>query len=101
MPLTAFLATQIGLGALMIFPFYLLEWVITQQTPAPTPTNFAALVYVVFLPSLAAYFAGIAVSSVRGCSADVLRQPDAGVCSLPSWALLADPIGVYHLVEVR
>jgi drug/metabolite transporter (DMT)-like permease len=99
LPLTAFLATQIGLGALMIFPFYLLEWVITQQTPAPTPTNFAALFYVVLLPSLAAYFCwdrGVQRAGAVLPMYFVNLTPVFAACL--SWALLADPIGVYDLV---
>lgn len=99
LPLTAFLTIQIGLGALMIFPFYLLEWIITQQTPAPTPTNFAALVYVVLLPSLAAYYCwdrGVQRAGAVLPMYFVNLTPVLAACL--SWALLADPIGVYHLV---
>jgi drug/metabolite transporter (DMT)-like permease len=99
LPLTAFLAVQIAFGSLMILPFYLLEWAITQQTPAATPTNFAALAYVVLLPSLAAYYCwdrGVARAGA------VLPMYFANLtpvfAALLSWALLADPIGAYHLV---
>ena len=99
LPLIAFLTVQIALGALMILPFYLLEWIITRQTPAPTPTNFAALVYVVLLPSLAAYFCwdrGVARVGAVLPMYFVNLTPVFAACL--SWALLDDPIGVYHLV---
>ena len=99
LPLTAFLAVQIALGALMILPFYLLEWMVTQQTPAPTSTNFAALVYVVLLPSLAAYYCWD-----RGVARVGAVLPMYFVNLTPvfaaglSWVLLDDPIGIYHFV---
>jgi drug/metabolite transporter (DMT)-like permease len=99
LPLTAFLTVQIALGALMILPFYLLEWLITRQTPAPTPTNFAAIVYVVLLPSLAAYYCwdrGVAKVGAILPMYFVNLTPVFAACL--SWALLDDPIGVYHLV---
>ncbi len=99
LPLTAFLTVQIALGALMILPFYLLEWLITRQTPAPTPTNFAAIVYVVLLPSLAAYYCwdrGVARVGAILPMYFVNLTPVFAACL--SWALLDDPIGVYHLV---
>ena len=99
LPLTVFLTVQIALGALMILPFYLLESAITQQAPAPTPTNFAALVYVVLLPSLAAYYCwdrGVARVGAVLPMYFVNLTPVFAACL--SWALLDDPIGVYHLV---
>ncbi len=99
LPLTAFLTVQIALGALMILPFYLLEWIITRQVPAPTPTNFAALVYVVLLPSLAAYYCwdrGVARVGALLPMYFVNLTPVFAACL--SWALLDDPIGIYHLV---
>ena len=99
LPLTAFLTVQIALGALMILPFYVLEWIITRQAPAPTPTNFAALVYVVLLPSLAAYYCwdrGVACVGALLPMYFVNLTPVFAACL--SWALLDDPIGIYHLV---
>ena len=99
LPLTVFLTVQIALGALMILPFYLLEWTITRQTPAPTPTNFAALVYVVLLPSLAAYYCwdrGVARVGAVLPMYFVNLTPVFAACL--SWAVLDDPIGAYHLV---
>ncbi len=99
LPLTVFLTVQIALGALMILPFYLLEWTITRQTPAPTPANFAALVYVVLLPSLAAYYCwdrGVARVGAVLPMYFVNLTPVFAACL--SWAVLDDPIGVYHLV---
>jgi len=98
LPLTVFLAMQIALGAVMILPFYVLEWIITQQTPAPTPTNFAVLTYVVLLPSLAAYYCwdrGVARVGAVLPMYFVNLTPVFAACF--SWALLDDPIGTYHL----
>lgn len=96
LPLSAFLAVQIALGTLMILPFYLLEWAVTRQTPAATPTNAAALV---LLPSLAAYYCWD--RGVRRAGA-ILPMYFVNLtpvfAALLSWALLDDPIGVHHLV---
>lgn len=99
LPLSAFLTVQIALGALMILPFYIFEWLITRQTPAATPANIGALIYVVLLPSLAAYYCwdrGVARAGA------VLPMYFANLtpvfAALLSVALLADPIGVYHLI---
>jgi drug/metabolite transporter (DMT)-like permease len=99
LPLTAFLTVQIALGALIILPFYLLEWIVTRQSPAATATNFAALVYVVLLPSLAAYYCwdrGVARVGAVLPMYFVNLTPVFAACL--SWAVLDDPIGIYHLV---
>lgn len=99
LPLTAFLAVQIALGTLMILPFYLLEWIITRQTPAPTPTNIAALAYVVLLPSLAAYYCwDRGVARVGAILPMYFVNLTPVFAALLSWAWLDDPIGTYHLV---
>ncbi len=99
LPLTALLAVEIALGALMILPFYLLEWVITKRTPAATSTNFAALIYVALLPSLLAYYCwarGVARVGAVLPMYFVNLTPVFAACF--SWALLDDPIGAYHLM---
>ena len=99
LPLTVFLLVQIALGALMILPFYLLEWVITRQTPAATPTNFAALIYVVLLPSLAAYYCwDRGVNRVGAVLPMYFANLTPVFAGLLAWALLDDPIGAYHVV---
>ncbi len=99
LPLTAFLAVQIALGTLMILPFYLLEWSITQHTPAATPSNLAALVYVVLLPSLAAYYCWDRGVARAGAVLPIYFANLTPVfAALFSWIWLADPIGSYHLV---
>ncbi|MEP6607494.1 MAG: DMT family transporter [Burkholderiaceae bacterium] len=99
LPLGAFLAVQFGLGALMILPFYALEWVVTRQVPDATLTNLAALAYVVLLPSLAAYYCWDRAVMRSGAVLPmyfVNLTPVFAACL--SWAVLADPIGAYHLV---
>ena len=99
LPLSVFLLVQIGLGALMILPFYLLEWVITRQAPAATPTNFAAVIYVVLLPSLAAYYCWDRGVNRAGAILPMYFANLTPVfAGLLAWAVLADPIGVYHFV---
>ena len=99
LPLTVFLLVQIALGALMILPFYLLEWVITQQVPAATPSNFAALIYVVLLPSLAAYYCwDRGVNRVGAVLPMYFANLTPVFAGLLAWALLDDPIGAYHVV---
>jgi drug/metabolite transporter (DMT)-like permease len=99
LPLGTFLAVQIGLGSLMILPFYVLEWLITRQTAAATPSNLAALVYVVLLPSLAAYYCWDRGVARAGAILPMYFTNLTPVfAALLSYLLLADPIGVYHLV---
>lgn len=99
LPLTAFLAAQIALGAAMIFPFYVIEWLVTRQVPAATPTNFGALVYVVLLPSLAAYYCWDRGVSRAGAILPMYFVNLTPVfAAMLSWALLDDPVGAYHLV---
>ncbi len=99
LPLTAFLAVQIALGALMILPFYLLEWTITRHTPAATPANLAALAYVVLLPSLAAYYCwdrGVARAGAVLPMYFTNLTPVFAALFSSFW--LDDPIAIYHLV---
>lgn len=99
LPLSAFLAVQIALGSLMILPFYVLEWLITQQTPAATPSNFAALIYVALLPSLAAYYCWDRGVMRAGAVLPMYFTNLTPVfAALLSYLLLDDPIGAYHLV---
>jgi drug/metabolite transporter (DMT)-like permease len=99
LPLAAFLAVQFALGALMILPFYGLEWLITRRSPEATATNAAVLMYVALLPSLAAYYCWD-----RGVLRAGAVLPMVFVNLTPvfaaalSWAVLDDPIGTYHLV---
>ncbi|HVE89005.1 MAG TPA: DMT family transporter [Burkholderiaceae bacterium] len=98
LPLTVFLTVQIALGALMILPFYLTEWMITQNIPAASLTNLGAMIYVVLLPSLAAYYCwdrGVARVGAVLPMYFVNLTPVFAACL--SWALLDDPIGIYHL----
>ncbi len=99
LPMTAFLTLQIGLGALMILPLYLLEYALTARVPEPTAQNLAALVYVVLLPSIVAYFCWD-----RGVARAGAVLPMYFVNLTPVFAallatfFLAEPIGPYHLV---
>jgi drug/metabolite transporter (DMT)-like permease len=99
LPMTAFLALQIGLGTLMILPFYLLELALAPALPAATWANLAALVYVALLPSLVAYFCwdrGVArAGAVLPMYFVNLTPVFAG---LLSYVFLSEPIGTYHLV---
>lgn len=99
LPLGAFLAVQFALGALMILPFYGIEWLITRQGPDATLTNAAALLYVALLPSLAAYYCwDRAVLRVGAVLPMVFVNLTPVFAAGLSWLLLHDPIGIYHLV---
>lgn len=99
LPLAAFLAVQIGLGTLMILPFSLIESWVTPARVDVSAANVAALAYIVLFPSLAAYYCwdrGVArAGAVVPMYFTNLTPVFAG---LLSYALLADPIGIYHLV---
>lgn len=94
-----FLAVQIGLGTLMIFPFAVLEYLWTGATAAATPSNAAALAYVVLFPSLVAYFCwdrGVArAGAILPMYFVNLTPVFAG---LLSYLVLDDEIGLYHLL---
>lgn len=99
LPLGAFLTIQFAFGMLMILPFYGLEWLITQRVPAMTTMNAMVLVYVVLLPSIAAYYCwdrGVLRAGAVLPMYFVNLTPVFAACL--SWALLNDPIGTYHLV---
>ena len=99
LPMIAFLTLQIGLGALMILPAYLLEAALTRQVPEPTVTNLLALAYVVLLPSIVAYFCWD-----RGVARAGAVLPMYFVNLTPVFAailatvVLDEPIGLHHLV---
>ena len=96
---TPFLALQVGLGALMILPFAVLEYVWTGATVALTVSNAAALAYVAVFPSLVAYFCwdrGVArAGAVLPMYFVNLTPVFAG---LLSYAALGEDIGPYHLI---
>jgi len=98
LPMTAFLAVQIGLGALMILPAFLLEFAWTRTLPEPTANNLAALVYVAILPSIVAYYCWD-----RGVERAGAVLPMYFVNLTPVFAallatfFLAEPIGLHHL----
>lgn len=99
MPSAAFLALQIGLGALMILPFAIAEYLWTGKTAAPTPSNLAALLYVALLPSLVAYFCwdrGVARAGAVVPMYFVNLTPV--FAGLLSYFLLGEPIGLYHVL---
>jgi len=98
LPMTAFLTLQIGLGALMILPLYLVELAIVQRVPEATATNLAALAYVAVLPSIVAYYCWD-----RGVAQAGAVLPMYFVNLTPVFAavlatfFLAEPIGLHHL----
>ena len=99
LPMTAFLTMQIGLGALMILPLYLVELVLTGSVPEATATNLAALAYVVLLPSIVAYYCWDRVVARAGA---VLPMYFTNLTPVFAAGLatffLAEPIGLFHFV---
>ena len=99
LPLSAFLAVQFALGAMMILPFYGIEWLITRELPEATLTNGAALLYVALLPSLAAYYCwDRGVLRVGAVLPMVFVNLTPVFAAGLSWLILHDPISIYHLV---
>jgi drug/metabolite transporter (DMT)-like permease len=98
LPMTAFLTVQVGIGALMILPVYLLEYAITQRVAEPTPANLAALAYVVLLPSIVAYYCWDRGVDRAGAVLPMYFVNLTPVfAALLSTVFLAEPIGLYHL----
>jgi drug/metabolite transporter (DMT)-like permease len=97
LPMTAFLALQIGLGTLMILPLYLVELAVMQRAPEATAANFAALAYVAVLPSIVAYYCWD-----RGVARAGAILPMYFVNLTPVFTavlatfFLAEPIGLHH-----
>jgi drug/metabolite transporter (DMT)-like permease len=97
LPMTAFLALQIGLGTLMILPLYLVELAVVQRVPEATVANFAALVYVAVLPSIVAYYCwdrGVARAGAVLPMYFVNLTPV--FTAVLATVFLAEPIGLYH-----
>jgi len=97
LPMTVFLALQIGLGALMILPVYLVELAATQRVPEATAANFAALAYVAVLPSIVAYYcwdAGVARAGAVLPMYFVNLTPV--FTAVLATVFLAEPIGLHH-----
>ena len=99
LPATPFLTLQIALGALMILPFAILEFLWTGQAVASTTSNLGALTYVALLPSLVAYFCwdrGVArAGAVLPMYFVNLTPVFAG---LLSYFFLGEAIGLHHLI---
>lgn len=99
LPLGASLTVQIGLGALMILPFALIEYAITDRTAAPTPSNLAALAYIALLPSLAAYYCWDRGVERAGAVLPMLFVNLTPMfAALLAWIFLSEPIGIDHLI---
>jgi len=97
LPMTAFLALQIGLGTLMILPLYLVELAVMQRAPEATAANFAALAYVAVLPSIVAYYCwdrGVARAGAVLPMHFVNLTPV--LAALLATFFLAEPIGLHH-----
>lgn len=98
-PAMAFLALQIALGALMILPFAIAEYLWTGKTAAPTTSNLIALLYVALLPSLVAYFCwdrGVARAGAIVPMYFVNLTPV--FAGLLSYFILGEPIGIHHVI---
>jgi drug/metabolite transporter (DMT)-like permease len=99
LPATPFLTLQMALGALMILPFAILEFLWTGQAVAPTTSNLGALTYVALLPSLVAYFCwdrGVArAGAVLPMYFVNLTPVFAG---LLSYFFLGEAIDLHHLI---
>jgi drug/metabolite transporter (DMT)-like permease len=99
LPATPFLTLQMALGALMILPFAIIEFLWTGQAVAPTASNLGALTYVALLPSLVAYFCwdrGVArAGAVLPMYFVNLTPVFAG---LLSYFFLGEAIGLHHLI---
>ena len=97
--MTVFLTVQIGLGALMILPAYLVELALTRSAPAATAANFAALAYVVLLPSIVAYYCWDRGVARAGAVLPMYFTNLTPVfAALLATFFLAEPIGVHHFV---
>lgn len=94
-----FLTLQIALGALMILPFAVAEYLWSGQLPAPTAGNLWALLYIVLFPSLAAYFCwdrGVArAGAILPMYFVNLTPVFAGVLS---YMMLGESIGLHHVL---
>ena len=99
LPMTAFLAVQTGIGALMILPAYLVELALTQRVPETSASNLAALAYVALLPSIVAYYCWDRGVARAGAVLPMYFTNLTPVfAALLATFFLAEPIGLYHFI---
>lgn len=99
LPMTAFLAVQTGIGALMILPAYLVEFALTQRAPETSASNLAALAYVALLPSIVAYYCWDRGVARAGAVLPMYFTNLTPVfAALLATFFLAEPIGLYHFI---
>jgi len=99
LPMTAFLAVQTGIGALMILPAYLVEFALTQRVPETSASNLAALAYVALLPSIVAYYCWDRGVARAGAVLPMYFTNLTPVfAALLATFFLAEPIGLYHFI---
>ena len=99
LPMTAFLAVQTGIGALMILPAYLVEFALTQRAPETSASNLAALAYVALLPSIVAYYCWDRGVARAGAVLPMYFTNLTPVfAALLATFFLAEPIGLYPFI---
>jgi drug/metabolite transporter (DMT)-like permease len=99
LPMTAFLAVQTGIGALMILPACLVEFALTQRVPETSASNLAALAYVALFPSIVAYYCWDRGVARAGAVLPMYFTNLTPVfAALLATFFLAEPIGLYHFI---
>lgn len=94
-----FLAIQIGLGALVILPFYLVEHALTGRTITLTGPVIATFAYIGLLPSLAAYFCwDRAVARTGAALPGYFVNLTPIFAALLAVVFLDETIALYHLM---
>ncbi|HWL68887.1 MAG TPA: DMT family transporter [Geminicoccus sp.] len=99
MPMAPLLLVQIGVGAVLLLPAFLVEWLVFQPVMRLDGQVAASLVYVAIFPSILAYLCwdrGVAAAGAQ--VAVVLANLTPILAALLAWLFLGEAIGPQHLI---
>jgi drug/metabolite transporter (DMT)-like permease len=99
MPMAPLLLMQIGIGAVLLLPAFLVEWLVFQPVMRLDGQVAASLVYVAIFPSILAYLCwdrGVAAAGAQ--VAVVLANLTPILAAVLAWLFLGEAIGPQHLV---
>jgi drug/metabolite transporter (DMT)-like permease len=98
-PVAALLLVQMGIGAALLLPVFLVEWLVFQPVMTFDAMTGASLLYVAIFPSILAYVCwDRGVAAAGAAVAVVLANLTPVIAAFLAWAVLDEPIGPHHLV---
>lgn len=98
-PTAALLLAQMGIGAMLLLPAFLVEWLVFQPAMSLDGMTWASLLYVAIFPSILAYVCwDRGVAAAGATVAVVLANLAPVVAAFLAWTFLDEPIGPHHLI---